>query len=419
MKAPLTPADPWPVAWRWLDFELPVHRDALAYDAELQSGLDEHILQLIRSADPARARAMRDISLGLAQAQTELKPRVFWQICASYFEALSLNLCPADARCKRMLSRILLQYRALARGQTDVSRQLPCELLMLMAQAGAEAAAQSALVGAVSRAYDLAGIQARSAAELRQETSQDRAKVIGNLRIGIAEFNAYLNEADEWSRCLHVELSEWALELHRPVSQGTLGWAASLAQSSAGVGLAGIASLAQALEKALRHVQPHVPGLPEHASLFLEAAEDVRRLLHQFAAGFLKEPAPRLLQALAEVAQFEMGDSAAALAEFENIDAAEQFTEEALPLLQQLGGALRQWRARPDNVSARNEALRILHALQDSSQQAGVSSLHRTSRLLESAIERLGKQPLQADQLDPLFSRFDTLKVEFEHFKAS
>src|SRR5690606_32144963 len=39
------------------------------------------------------------------------------------------------------------------------------------------------------------------------------------------------------------------------------------------------------------------------------------------------------------------------------------FTEEALELLPRLGGALRQWVARPENGSARAEVLRALHTL--------------------------------------------------------
>ena len=42
---------------------------------------------------------------------------------------------------------------------------------------------------------------------------------------------------------------------------------------------------------ALRH------GTPDEAQLFTEVADDIRRLLHQFAAGFLKEPAAGLLRA--------------------------------------------------------------------------------------------------------------------------
>jgi chemosensory pili system protein ChpA (sensor histidine kinase/response regulator) len=392
--AALTSADQWPFEWRWIDLVLPLRQPALAYERELQLRIDGCILKLIRSGDAACAQAMSDISLGLVSAQSDLKPRVFWQICAAYFEAMASSLCAPDAAGKRALAQILLQYRALARGEAEVLPRLARELLFLLSQVDAQRAAQLPLLGAVWLAY-----------ELSAPDRQDQVKVIGDLRIGIAEFNAYLNEADEWSRCLHQELSEWALELHRPLSQSTLGWAHSLAASSARIGLLALSGIAQALELALRHVQDHAPGLPQHASVFLEAAEELRRLLHQFAAGFLKQPAAGLLLSLQEIARFEFSELA---------PGSLSFTQETSSLLEQLGGALRQWRARPDNASARNEALRLLHILQSNSQRAGVNSLQQTSQFLEAAIEELGRRPLQADQLDPLFSRFDALKVQLD-----
>ena len=39
--------------------------------------------------------------------------------------------------------------------------------------------------------------------------------------------------------------------------------------------------------------------------MFLGAAEDIRRLLHQFAAGFLKEPDPAMLPALQAILETE------------------------------------------------------------------------------------------------------------------
>jgi chemosensory pili system protein ChpA (sensor histidine kinase/response regulator) len=36
-------------------------------------------------------------------------------------------------------------------------------------------------------------------------------------------------------------------------------------------------------------------GTTDEARLFVDVAEEVRRPLHQFAAGFLKEPGPELL----------------------------------------------------------------------------------------------------------------------------
>ena len=40
---------------------------------------------------------------------------------------------------------------------------------------------------------------------------EEQFKVIGSLKIGIPLYNVYLNEADEWSRCLVTELDEWAI----------------------------------------------------------------------------------------------------------------------------------------------------------------------------------------------------------------
>jgi len=118
----------------------------------------------------------------------------------------------------------------------------------------------------------------------------EQIKVIGPLRIGIPLYNVYLNEADEWSRRLVTEVSEWALELNQPVADSTVGLAHALAGASATVGFHALSDMARSLEGALMHAQPQLRGLPEQGRVFSAAAEDIRRLLHQFAAGFLKDP---------------------------------------------------------------------------------------------------------------------------------
>lgn len=126
----------------------------------------------------------------------------------------------------------------------------------------------------------------------------EQVKVIGNLRIGIPLYNVYLNEADEWSRRLATEISEWTLEMNQRVPDSTVGWAHALAGSSATVGFHALSEIARALEGALQHTQSLAAGTPDHARVFTEAGEEVRRLLHQFAAGFLKDAEPRLLKEL-------------------------------------------------------------------------------------------------------------------------
>ncbi len=130
--------------------------------------------------------------------------------------------------------------------------------------------------------------------------SDDHVKIVGPLRIGIPLFNIYLNEADELSRRLTTELAEWAMELHHPLAESPIALAHSLAGSSATVGFTDLSHLARSLEHALTRSQVIGHGTDEEARLFVNAAEEIRRLLHQFAAGFLREPPPELLARLAD-----------------------------------------------------------------------------------------------------------------------
>ncbi|MDP2371046.1 Hpt domain-containing protein [Rhodoferax sp.] len=350
----------------------------------------------------------------------------------------------------------------------------------------------------------------------------DQVKVIGTLRINIPLYNVYLNEADEWSRRLLAELGEWEMELHRPVPDSAIGLAHSLSGSSATVGFSALSDIARALEQALQHLQLHGQGSPEHARVAVQSAEEIRRLLHQFAAGFLKEPDRGLLEALKTVLETEFvaasGDlqdsemdselpsaavvepdseitwpghlepaamdeaiAAAALAsvdteepvafapepavdlgelpipeaesaplapaaqvaparaqvveaasqvlldeqedEYDAVDALDAdlfpiFEEEALELMPKLGGALRQWAARPDNLGARSEALRVLHTLKGSARLAGANRLGEMTHRMESVIEQLGIEFLQGAQIDPLLVRFDAIGSNFDALRA-
>ena len=326
---------------------------------------------------------------------------------------------------------------------------------------------------------------------------EESVKVIGPLRLSIPLYNVYLNEADEWSRRLQVELSEWALELHEPLPDSLVSLAHSLIGSSATVGFLALSELARSLEQALQHVQLHGRGTVAHAEVFSDAAEDIRRLLHQFAAGFLKEadegvlsqlqtiietefPAPTMEPVLEVIdvqpeplldSEFESEAAAEGVPEIlvdapqepespvllsdlvvpepvvevplaaepvakghvaaaplhvadstdDDIDAVDSldedlfpiFEEEATELMPQLGSALRQWVARPDNLSARNEALRVLHTLKGSARLAGAMRLGEMTHRMESAIEYIGSESLQAVQLEPLLTRFDNLQTAF------
>jgi chemosensory pili system protein ChpA (sensor histidine kinase/response regulator) len=292
---------------------------------------------------------------------------------------------------------------------------------------------------------------------------EDQVKVIGHLRIAIPLYNVYLNEADEWSRRLVNEVTEWAMERSHPVADSTVSFAHSLAGSSATVGLVPVSDMARALEHALQHSQTrYSPATAEqYAGLFIQAAEDIRRLLHQFAAGFLKKadadvlaqlraldfsaleslsaspaaepvtPAPVLTLHLAAVspraavagqifapAASSQEPSVTSFLDDDEIDAVDAidaelfpiFDEEAAELMPQLGGALRQWSARPDNLGARMEVLRVLHTLKGSARLAGALRLGDMAHRIESEIEFLGNDAAATQDFEALLTRFDAMQ---------
>ena len=400
------------------------------------------------------------------------------------------------------------------------------------------------------------------------DAEEDSIKVIGSLRISLPLYNVYLNEADEWSRRLQMDLGEWALELHKPLPDTSIAYAHSLSGSSSTVGFGALADIARSLEAAMQHVHLHGKGRADHAKAFGLAAEEIRRLLHQFAAGFLKSPSEELIAELAAIAESDFPPSVSGMLDeldfsstnpeaqvsvlrepglesvqsaeppvvelpssfgFENVaasatppqletpqvaeeqpampdigsaefagepgtstnltigvaastaavfaagmtltsDASEPtkvasddfrpnlaeaarvlpsatlnitttsrqievqdddidladsldadlfpiFEEEALELLPQLGSALRQWAARPDNAGARGEALRVLHTLKGSARLAGALRLGEKTHRLETAIEQLGKENLTGAQLEPLMANFDDIQASFESLR--
>ena len=144
--------------------------------------------------------------------------------------------------------------------------------------------------------------------ELKEvKEKEDAVKIIDGLRIGIPLYNVYLSEADEWSRRLGHEITEWTLESHQSISASTVALAHSLAGSSATVGFIALSELARALEHALdKSRNHHSHGAGAYGTLFVEVAEEIRRLLHQFAAGFLRQPHPGFIERLSAL---EFSDS--------------------------------------------------------------------------------------------------------------
>ncbi len=122
--------------------------------------------------------------------------------------------------------------------------------------------------------------------------TDDQFKVIGPLRIGLPLFNVFLGEADEWSRRLVAECTEWVADPATGRIDSLVAYAHSLGGSSATVGFLGLSGVSKALEGALSRVASSGFARSKRLDrrLFDEAANDIRRLLHQFAAGILKDP---------------------------------------------------------------------------------------------------------------------------------
>jgi chemosensory pili system protein ChpA (sensor histidine kinase/response regulator) len=149
------PADLWPYDWRWVEPETPAVAQTLIYDPAVRSRMDQAVLRIVKSGDIAAARDVIGCSLGLAAGQTARQPKIFWKLCAGYFEALAANLLPVDLYVKRAASRVLLQYATLAKGEHGVSDRLAQDLLFFCAQAVPANPADAPALASVREAYGL------------------------------------------------------------------------------------------------------------------------------------------------------------------------------------------------------------------------------------------------------------------------
>jgi len=298
------------------------------------------------------------------------------------------------------------------------------------------------------------------------EAEDEPVKVIGPLRIGIPLFNIFLNEADELSRRLGVELAEWALEHERhPVPESSVALAHSLAGSSATVGYVELSALARALEHALARAHAAGHGRSGEPELFNDTADEIRRLLHQFAAGFLRPVAPELMERLAlherlqpeataapsvappseaeplaealaataaaadvEAAPVAPAASLAAIGDDDAIDAVDAidaelfpiFEEEADELLPQLQGRLREWHEQPAALDAAAACLRTLHTYKGGARLAGAMRLGEMAHRLETAIENLAARgQVSAADIEPLLGRADAMASEYDTLRQA
>ena len=136
------------------------------------------------------------------------------------------------------------------------------------------------------------------AAPAESETAQP----VGTLQLSPELLNVFLDEADEGSLRLQALLADWGRGPAAAVVAEAEALAHSLAGSAATVGFTGLAEVARGVEQVLRQQG----AWPERAALLAgpawqplsDAGDHIRHLLHQFAAGFVREADPALIQAL-------------------------------------------------------------------------------------------------------------------------
>ena len=300
--------------------------------------------------------------------------------------------------------------------------------------------------------------------------ADDAVKAIGPLRIGLQLYNVYLNEADEWSRQLASEIGDWALATDERIADSTIGFAHSLAGSSATVGFQSLSGMARLIETALQHLQRQGRGAPEQGAVLAAAADELRRLLHQFAAGFLRDPQESTLEALREVAESPAAPTGPAPLEAwpsapgfmkepwdrprqdhqrqdgsasdvtlddaeEDFDVADAldadlfpiFEEEAADLLPSLGSTLREWAEEPDATAPRASTLRTLHTLKGSARLAGAMQLGERAHRMESEIEGIGRSRgasgasggngADREAIERLLASFDRMQSTFDDLR--
>ncbi len=280
---------------------------------------------------------------------------------------------------------------------------------------------------------------------------------VGDLRVPAPLFNIYLNEADELSRSLTTEIAEWAMDPQVAVGDAAVALAHSLGGSSATVGYGELSALSRKLERTLSRVNELGSALPSEARLFVEAAEEIRRMLHQFAAGFLVAAPNPLSEGLADVEQAllrrlaERDADAAADADAEvdaladanaDADAGEAsgyapmddphgvhdavddelfpiFDEEASELLPQLSGHLRDWQRRPTDPAMPAAALRDLHTFKGGARLAGAMRMGEMAHQLEADVEALAARGATPPDIEALQMRADALNEALEALRAA
>ena len=468
------PADLWDRPWSAPNLDAPEGIAAIAPSAELRAQLDQHVLALLRTNNPIFCNTLQELSLGLA-AHAPQPPT--WQLAATWLEAVEYGLLDFDLYAKRMASRLLAHYAGFAKGQHTPPDGLLQELLFFCAQAAQAAEQRKQPLPHLLDLVQMQCAQAQSAAQ-PPATAQPVAEPASDTRIthivpqarpalapALPEFASateiqpaqtlvkglvsaaqvepdleFLQAAESLSEKLEADLAAWLSSEEAELPQHTADDVGELSRLAWGCGCTEIASLSHMLQRCLLRMQANTTL--EQRKTCQYAGEEIRRLLHQFAAGFMRRTHPQVMDALHKlyaqlpepVLNFQLNfnveegaantqaepapdtDTASAatspaaeptlpVANAPLLDAMHFsiFEEEMLAVWPKLHSALKQWMGAPSDASARQTVLRCLHTLKGSARLAGAmawaSQVHAVEGLaLEVPLEDGPRGPASLPQ---------------------
>ena len=522
------PCDLWDQHWEAPLLPAPEAVPALSPSPQLRTQLDQHVLALLRTHNPAFCTTLKELCLGLAvhAAQSSQNSQsAHWQLAAAWLEGLEYGLLEPDLYAKRMASRLLAYYASFAKDGTAAPAGMVRELLFFASQACITARQRRqelpALLASVQTQCESATTSAPSFAEVNAAAdepmaaapgatevpadTQPHAPVPGVLPVGrpalapaLPEFEAapeilpaahlvqglastsqmepdhdFLQQAQSLSDQLEAAMAHWLGDADAALEPSAPAHAEALSRLAWSTGCTEIAGLSHLLQRCLDRMGTDSSLLQR--TTCLHAVEEIRRLLHQFAAGFMRRPHPQVMQALqqlfvqlpelqappppsaqtaapedvppADAAQDSEPTAPGALASAQapepNVERGTAppapapapastpapapvldamhfsiFEEEMLAVWPQLQVALKTWMQAPQDAQARQHLLRHLHTLKGSARLAGAmawaSQVHALEGLaLEVALHDGPRGPASLQQpLEALRIAFVALQQE-------
>ncbi len=456
------PADLWDAPWPTPTIAAPAGASATPPSAEIRTQFDQHVLALLQTSNPSFCTTLQQLSLGLA---AHAQDGTTWQLAAAWLQAVEYGLLELDIYAKRLASRLLAHYASFAKGDETPPAALVRDLLFFCAQAvdaaqqrqqplpetlalvyqhcqpdagtgagsGAtadEAATHSPAIAAESSSAEPAPAPTVHLPEFQAAPEIHPAETLVHGLASSAQIEPdldFLQTAETLSQQLESSIAAWQNDAQTTLCAQTPDNTGELSRLAWAAGCTEIATLAHLLQRCLLRMP--ADAAPPQRLTCQHASEEIRRLLHQFAAGFMRRAHPQVMDALHSLyaqlpepvtapvpcaaastpvapkapdasshgidgnhsdvdgdvfvldTDVDMDDEAAIAATAEPAPASPApvldamhfsvFEEEMLSIWPKLQSALKQWVKVPQDSSARQILLRSLHTLKGSARLAG------------------------------------------------